>query len=166
MAKVKNLEDLFLGELKDLYYAEKKLEKELPKMAKKANNEKLKSAFEEHHQQTQGHIERLEKVFKEIGKKPVSKKCEAIEGILKEGKEIMDDASDDKAVFDAGVISAAQKAEHYEIASYGTLVEFAKKLNYNGVTDLLTETLNEEKQTDKKLSRLATSGINKRAMTE
>jgi ferritin-like metal-binding protein YciE len=163
MAKMKNLEDLFIDELKDIYNAEGQLIKALPQMAKKANSEKLKQALEEHLEETKGQKERLEKVFKEVGKKASGKKCEAMEGLVKEGKEIMSEAVEEEYVLDAGIISAAQKVEHYEIASYGTLVEYAKKLGYDKAADLLKQNLEEEKNADKLLNKLAINSINNKA---
>ncbi|MFO7444948.1 MAG: ferritin-like domain-containing protein [Ignavibacteriaceae bacterium] len=164
-AKVKTLEDLFLDELKDIYNAENQLSKALPKMAKKAVSEELRTAIEDHLKETENQIERLEKVFAEIDQTAKGKICKAMKGLIEEGTEIMEEASEDE-VRDAGIISAAQKVEHYEIASYGTLVTFAKTLGYKKAADLLQETLDEEKKTDQLLSELAVSGINEGADKE
>lgn len=162
--KVKSLQDLFLDELKDMYNAETQITRALPKMAKKANSEELKDALEAHLTETQNQIERLEKVFKEIDETVKGKTCNGIKGIIEEGTEIMDETSEDGAR-DAGIISAAQKVEHYEIASYGTLITFAKTLGFNKAADLLNETLEEEKKADVKLSKIATSGVNQEAQS-
>lgn len=161
-SKVKTLEDLFLDELKDMYNAENQLTRALPKMAKKATSEELRNAIETHLEETQNQIERLEKVFQEIDQAAKGKTCQAMKGLIEEGTEIMEDASEDM-VRDAGIISASQKIEHYEIASYGTLVTFAKNLGYDKAAELLEETLEEEKKTDKLLTDLAVSGINQEA---
>ncbi len=161
-AKVKTLDDLFLNELKDMYNAENQLLRALPKMAKKAKTEELRDALETHAEETQRQIERLEKVFQEIDQAAKGKTCHAMKGLIEEGNEIMEETSDDP-VRDAGIISAAQKVEHYEIASYGTLVTFARNLGHNKAADLLEETLNEEKKTDKLLTEIAENGINQEA---
>ena len=161
-AKVKSLEDLFLNELKDIYNAENQLLKALPKMAKKAVTDELRSALETHLDETQKQVQRLEKVFQEIDQTAKGKTCHAMKGLIEEGSEIMEETSEDQ-VRDAGIISAAQKVEHYEIASYGTLVSFAKNLGYDKAADLLEETLEEEKRTDKLLTKIALNGINQAA---
>ena len=159
---VKSLEDALINELKDLLSAEKQIAKALTKMAKKASNEKLKQAFQEHQEQTEQQAQRLEQVFEKLGRKAASKRCEAMEGIIEEGKELMEkDAEPD--VRDAMLIMAAQKVEHYEIASYGTVCTWAERLGQNEALDLLKQTLEEEKQTDQKLNKLAKSGVNKEA---
>jgi ferritin-like metal-binding protein YciE len=165
MAKSKNLEDLFIDELKDIYNAEGQLIKALPSMAKKANSDKLRQALEDHLEETKEQKERLDKVFAEVGKKAVGKKCVAMEGLVKEGKEIMQETVTNEFVLDAGIISAAQKVEHYEIASYGTLVEYAKRLGYDKAAQLLQKNLDEEKNADKKLTKLAVNSINQKAMS-
>jgi ferritin-like metal-binding protein YciE len=161
-AKVKSLEDLFIDELKDMYNAENQLTRALPKMAKKANSDELRKAIETHLEETQNQIERLEKVFEELNQTAKGKTCQAMKGLIEEGTEIMEETSED-VVRDAGIISAAQKVEHYEIASYGTLVTFAKNLGYNKAAELLEQTLEEEKKTDQLLTDLAVSGINQEA---
>ncbi len=159
----KQLSDLFLDELKDIYYAENKLVTAIPQMAEKASSDELSSAFNNHLEETKEHVKRLEKVFEEVGKKAEGKKCEAMEGLIKEGERIMDDFKDSPS-FDAALISAAQKIEHYEIASYGTLRTFAEHLGYSDSVDLLNETLDEEKNADSKLTEIAeTEGANEEA---
>ncbi|QDT52644.1 hypothetical protein Pan44_06560 [Caulifigura coniformis] len=157
-----SLHDAFEEELKDVLSAEKQLLKALPKMAKSASNEDLKAGFEEHLEQTKGHVERLEKIFGMLDKTPRAKKCKAMEGLIEEGSELMEeDASPE--VMDAMLIAAAQKVEHYEIATYGTLVTWARQIEMDEAADLLQETLDEEKETDSKLTGLAESGINAHA---
>ena len=158
----KDLNDLFLDTLKDIYYAEKHILKALPKMAKAANSEELSAAFEKHYDETEGQVARLEQIFELLGKPARGKKCDAIEGILDEGKEIMDEYAD-TAALDAGLLAAAQAVEHYEISRYGTLVAWAQKLGLSEAAELLEETLDEEKETDEKLSELAESEINAEA---
>lgn len=161
---MKNLEDLFNGLLQDVYYAEKLLLKTLPKMAKKASSDELAKAFTTHRDQTEGQIARLEQAFEMMGKKPKGKKCDAILGIIEEGKEVMEEAEDDE-VMDAGLIGAAQAAEHYEIARYGTLCAWAKQIGKPQVARLLHQTLEEEKQTDELLTKIAEGSVNKAALT-
>lgn len=163
MAKATTMDDLLLQELKDLYDAEKQLTKALPKMAKAATSEELKEAFEEHLQQTQGHVERLEQIFEQLGEKASGKKCAAMSGLIKEGEEVASEADDD-AVRDAGLIAAAQKVEHYEISGYGSVRSHARMLGHAQAVRLLEETLEEEKETDQKLNDLAESMINEQAM--
>jgi ferritin-like metal-binding protein YciE len=158
----KNLNDLFLDTLKDIYYAEKQIYKSLPKMAKAANSDQLRQAFEKHHDETEGQIERLEQIFELLEKPARGKKCDAIEGILDEGKEIMDEYKRTPAL-DAGLLAAAQAVEHYEISRYGTLKAWATKLGNKEVVRLLDQTLSEEKKTDETLSKLATSAVNAEA---
>jgi ferritin-like metal-binding protein YciE len=158
----KNLSALFLDTLKDIYYAEKQIYKSLPKMAKAAQSDKLRAAFEKHHEETEGQIERLEQVFELLGKPARGKKCDAIEGILDEGKEIMDEYKDAPAL-DAGLLAAAQAVEHYEISRYGTLRSWATKLDMKDAVKLLEATLVEEKNTDDTLTQIATSAINAEA---
>jgi ferritin-like metal-binding protein YciE len=155
----KDLNALFLDTLKDIYYAEKQIYKSLPKMAKAASSDKLKAAFETHHAETEGQIERLEQVFELLCKPARGKKCDAIEGILEEGKEIMDEYEDQPAL-DAGLLAAAQAVEHYEISRYGTLRSWATKLGLNEAVKLLDRTLVEEKKTDDVLTKLADSEVN------
>jgi ferritin-like metal-binding protein YciE len=161
---MKTLEDLFYGVLQDVYFAEKQLLKALPKMAKKATNDKLAQAFNSHRDQTEGQIERLDQAFEMIGKKPRGKKCEAILGIIAEGQEAMEEV-DDEDTLDAALIGAAQAAEHYEIARYGTLCAWAKQLGKPQLARLLHQTLEEEKQTDELLTKIAEGAVNKEAMT-
>jgi ferritin-like metal-binding protein YciE len=158
----KNLNALFLDTLKDIYYAEKQIYKSLPKMAKAAQSDQLRSAFEKHHDETEGHIERLEQVFELLGKPPRGKKCDAIEGILDEGSEVMGEYEDTPAL-DAGLLAAAQAVEHYEISRYGTLKTWAGKLGLNDAVKLLDETLTEEKKTDETLTKIAMSAVNAEA---
>ena len=158
----KQLDDLFLDTLKDIYYAERQILKALPKMAKAATSPELKAGFEQHHQETEGQVERLQQVFDILGKPARGKTCDAILGILEEGKEIMDEYKGAVAL-DAGLVAAAQAVEHYEIARYGTLVTWAKQLGHNDIAQLLSETLKEEEATDKKLSQVALSSVNQKA---
>jgi ferritin-like metal-binding protein YciE len=161
-AKEKGLEDLFLNTLKDIYYAEKQILRALPKMAKAAESEELRQAFQTHRDETEGQIERLEQVFEAIGKRAQGKTCEAIQGIIEEGKEIMEDFADSDAL-DAGLIAAGQAVEHYEISRYGTLRTWAQELGMQDAAQLLEETLEEEKKTDKLLSELAEARVNQKA---
>ena len=158
----KDLNALFLDTLKDIYYAEKQIYKSLPKMAKAAQSDQLRAAFEKHHDETEGHIERLEQIFEMLGKPARGKKCDAIEGILDEGKEVMDDYEDTPAL-DAGLLAAAQAVEHYEISRYGTLKAWADKLSLTEAVKLLDQTLAEEKKTDETLSKIAVSAVNAEA---
>ena len=148
------LNALFEDTLRDMYYAEKKLVKTLPKMAKSANDEELSSAFTSHLTETMGQVQRLEKVFDIIGRPARAKKCEAMEGLTKEGAHVMEEADDD-GVMDAGLIASAQAVEHYEIARYGTLIAWANELDIAGAGALLEQNLAEEKAADKKLSDIA-----------
>jgi ferritin-like metal-binding protein YciE len=159
------LRSLFEDELKDIYWAEKALTKAIPKMIKKATSEELIEALEDHLEVTKGHVERCEQAFEILGKPARAKKCEAMEGLTKEAEEIME-STEEGVVRDAGIISAAQKVEHYEIASYGTLCAFAKTLGENEVADLLEQTLNEEKEADQTLTTIAESSINLEASNE
>ncbi len=140
---MRSMEELFYAHLQDVYFTEKQLLKALPKLAKKSTNEKLREAFTSHRDETEGQVERLEKVFDAIGKKPRGKTCDAILGIIAEGQEIMDEV-DDEALRDAGILGAAQAAEHYEIARYGTLRAWAELLGQEEAVELLSETLAEE----------------------
>jgi ferritin-like metal-binding protein YciE len=158
----KTLNHLFHDTLKDIFYAEKKILTSLPKMAKAAHNVDLQAAFEKHHAQTEEQIARLEKVFASIDQKPQGKKCDAIEGILAEGKEIMEEYKG-SAALDAGLISAAQAVEHYEITRYGTLATWADELGNDEGAKLLKATLDEEEDTDEALSELAESVVNQEA---
>jgi ferritin-like metal-binding protein YciE len=148
------LKELYIEELKDLYNAENQLVKALPKMAKAASSEDLRSGFEEHLEQTRGHVARLEQIFKSLGESPKAKKCMGMEGLVKEGSEVMKEDFED-AMIDAALIGAAQRVEHYEIAAYGTVSEFAKILGEDRHVSLLEQTLQEEKATDEKLTELA-----------
>ncbi|MBL8849679.1 MAG: ferritin-like domain-containing protein [Planctomycetaceae bacterium] len=160
-----SLRELFEHELKDIYYAEKALVKALPKMAKAASSDKLKEGIEEHLEQTKGQVERLEQVFELLGVPARGKKCEAMEGLIAEGASLIEEDIEPE-VLDAGIIAAAQKVEHYEIASYGTLCTWARQLGLEDAADLLGETLEEEKQTDLKLTELAESEVNVAAEAE
>lgn len=156
------LHKLFEEELKDIYWAEKALTKAIPKMVKKATSDELIEALENHLEETEGHVQRCEQVFEMLGKTAQAKKCEAMDGLITEAEDIMDE-SDEGVMRDAGIISAAQKVEHYEIATYGTLCTFAKTLGLNDIADLLEETLNEEKNADETLTSVAESAINVKA---
>src|SRR5688572_16990064 len=157
--EMESLQELLVEEMRDLYSAEKQLTKAMPRMAKKASNPQLKRAFETHLRETELQIERLEKIFEKLGKKPTGKKCAAMEGLIEEAKDMMgEDMEDD--VMDAALISAAQKVEHYEIASYGTVRTYAKLLGNKDAARLLQQTLDEEGKTDKLLTKLAENGIN------
>ncbi|WP_240040668.1 YciE/YciF ferroxidase family protein [Pseudocnuella soli] len=160
------LKELFVDELKDIYYAEKLLLKTMPKLAKAATSQELKAAYQQHMTETEGQIARLEQVFGILGLPVRSKKCEAMEGLTKEGTQAIEDTDKGTATRDAALIISSQKAEHYEIASYGSLVQLAKTMGHNDVAQLLGQTLAEEKSTDEKLSRLAESSINVRAEAE
>ncbi|WP_315705749.1 MULTISPECIES: ferritin-like domain-containing protein [unclassified Bradyrhizobium] len=155
----KDLNELFLDTLKDIYYAEKQILKTLPKMAKAAQSEKLQQAFQNHHDETEGQIERLEQIFELLGKPARGKKCDAIEGIIDEGKEIMDEYKGTSAL-DAGLLAAAQAVEHYEISRYGTLKSWATKMDLKQAIKLLDQTLAEEKKTDELLTKVAESEVN------
>jgi len=162
MAEAETLHDAFLDELRDSYDAEKQLTKALPKLAKAASNPQLRQAFEAHLKETEGHVQRLERVFESLDEKVRGKHCDGIAGIIEEGKAIMEEEFDDSAM-DACLIAAGQRAEHYEMAAYGTLVAWAKAMGHTEAAKLLQQTLNEEKAADKKLSDLAESGINQSA---
>jgi ferritin-like metal-binding protein YciE len=162
MAKEKALKDLFLDTLKDIYFAEKKILSALPKMAKAAQSPKLKAAFEKHIGETEEQVDRLEQVFASIDETPKGKTCDAIMGIIDEGKEIMSEYKDMPAL-DAGLLAAAQAVEHYEISRYGTLKTWAKELGYADAVRLIDATLNEEKNTDAALSQLAEAEVNRHA---
>ncbi|WP_067336108.1 ferritin-like domain-containing protein [Stappia indica] len=162
MAKEKTLEDLFHDTLKDIYYAERKILKTLPKMQRAAQSEDLKKAFEKHREETEGHVERLQQVFEILGKAPRGKTCDAIEGIIAEGEEIIDEFKGTSAL-DAGLISSAQAVEHYEITRYGTLHRWANELGLKDAAKLLQDTLKEESKTDESLTKLADASANERA---
>lgn len=159
----KELKDLFEDSLKDIYWAEKALVKALPTMMKNATDEKLKTAIENHLAETKTQVERLEECFKALGKKAQAKKCDAMQGLLDEGKSIIEETKPG-TVRDAGIIAAAQKVEHYEIATYGTLAAFAKVLNEEECLKYLLETLNEEKNCDELLTKVADTNLNSKAM--
>ena len=161
-ASTKMLDDLFHDTLKDIYFAEKKILATLPKMAKAAHSPDLKAAFEKHRGETQGHVDRLEKVFTAIGKKPQGKTCAAIVGITDEGAEIMDEYKGSPAL-DAGLLAAAQAVEHYEISRYGTMRTWAEELGLSEAVELLEATLMEEKATDEALTDIAISVVNQEA---
>ena len=159
MEQIDTLEALLVHELKDLYHAEKQLVKALPKVAKKASTPGLKDAIEEHLQQTEGHVERLEQIFEMLGEPAKGVPCKGMEGILEEGEEVMK-LKGTPETLDAGIILAAQKVEHYEIASYGTAAHWAEVLGRHDIKRLLGQTLEEEQQADEKLTELAKSGVN------
>jgi ferritin-like metal-binding protein YciE len=162
--KIESLEDLLQDELKDLYSAENQLVKALPKMAKTAQSNDLRKAFEQHLEQTKNHVQRLEQACDELGFSPRGKKCVGMEGLIEEGKEVMEIGSKDPASpMEAGMIGAAQKVEHYEIAGYGTVIAHARQLGYNSVANTLAKTLEEEKMTDEKLTKLAENRVNVQA---
>ena len=162
MAEAGTLHDAFLDELRDLYDAEKQLTKALPKMAKAAHSPDLRSAFEDHLEETKGHVERLEEVFESLDEKAKGKHCDGIAGIIEEGKTVMDEDMDE-ATMDARLIAAGQRAEHYEMAAYGTVVAWARDMGHADAERLLQETLDEEKAADEKLTSLAEGGINQQA---
>lgn len=162
MATAHNLQELFLATLQDIYNGEKQILRALPKMAKSASAPELKKAFEHHQKQTEDHIERLEKVFALMQKSARGRTCEAVEGLIEEGKEVMTEAQTPE-VMDAGLIAAGQAVEHYEIARYGTLRTWAEQLGMNEAAKLLEQTLKEEKETDKLLTQIAVRGANRKA---
>jgi len=159
---IKTMDDLFLEEIKDLYDAEKQLVKGLAKLAKASSSDELREAFEEHLEQTRGHVAKLEQVFGSLDEKVRGKHCEGIAGIIKEAQSIMGEDFDDQTM-DASLIAAGQRSEHYEMAAYGTLAAWAKVMGHSEAADLLDEILEEEKAADEKLSALAESGINQQA---
>jgi len=148
------LRELYIEELKDLYNAENQLVKALPKMAKAASSDELRQGFEDHLEQTKGHVQRLEQIFQALGESPKGKKCKGMEGLVEEGSEVMHEDFEG-ALMDAAIIGAAQRVEHYEIAAYGTVCAFAEELGETEQNSLLNETLQEEKETDEKLTQLA-----------
>jgi ferritin-like metal-binding protein YciE len=156
---------LFNHQLADLYYVEKQLLKALPRMADKAESEQLSEAFLDHAQETEAHVDRLEQIFDDLGRTARGKRCEAMDGILEEAKDLMEDFKDDNAL-DAALVCAAQKVEHYEITTYGSLCAFADELGMNEVCDLLEKTLDEEKAADEKLSELAEHALNSAGMAQ
>jgi len=159
------LEKLYISELRDLYSAENQLLKALPKMAKEASSPELKDAFEKHLEQTKGHVERLEELFGQLAESPKGKTCQAMKGLIEEGSEILNEEGED-SVLDAGLIVAAQKVEHYEIASYGSVRTFANLLGQDEAATLLQSTLDEESETNEVLNQLAESVVNQEALTE
>ena len=161
---LKTLQDLFLDELKDVYSAEKQILKALPKMAKTAGSPDLRRAFENHLKQTEGQVARLDRIFEQVGEAPGRKKCKGMEGLLAEGSEMMEEEGE-RAVIDAGLISAAQRVEHYEIAAYGCLHSYAVLLGESRAATLLEETLQEEEAADQLLSKLAEGGLNEAALS-
>ena len=167
-AKVEDsmLQEFFVDELKDIYWAEKHLVKTLPKMEKAATTQELKDAFADHLETTKSHVERLEKIFDMLGEKAVAKKCEAMAGITKEGEDIIGETEKGTATRDVGLILAAQKVEHYEIATYGGLAQLAKTLSHNDVAKLLEQTLSEEKEADELLTSVAENSVNYEAAQE
>jgi ferritin-like metal-binding protein YciE len=164
MMPQQDLKELYIDELKDLYNAENQLVKALPKMAKASNSEELREGFEEHLEQTKGHVQRLEQIFEMLGESPKGKKCKGMEGLIEEGSEMIDEDFGG-SVKDAGLIGAAQRVEHYEIAGYGTVKALAETLGETEQASLLEETLQEEKETDEKLTELAEQ-INSQATSE
>jgi ferritin-like metal-binding protein YciE len=163
MMAAKNMQDLLIEELRDIYHAEKQLTRALPKMARAASNEQLKQAFTQHLEETQGQIERLEQVFEKLDTRTRGKHCHAMEGLIEEAKEIMEMGLAPE-LQDVALIAAAQKVEHYEIAGYGTLHALAQSAGLDEVAQLLEQTLNEEKKTDQLLNELAVNDVNKKAM--
>jgi ferritin-like metal-binding protein YciE len=158
-----SLDKLFLEELKDIYNAEKQLTRALPRMAKAAESPELQQAFTKHLRETEGQVQRLERIFKELGQAARGKKCKGMEGLIEEGKEKMEEEGEGP-VLDAALIASAQKVEHYEIAAYGCLRTYAELLGYDEAERLLQETLGEEEATDKKLTQLGEAGINEAAV--
>ena len=161
--KSKELDALFLEALKDIYYAERKILRALPKMMRAAQSPQLKQAFQQHKDETEGHKERLDQVFEMLGRRPQGKTCPAIDGIIEEGEEVMDTFKGTPAL-DAGLVAAAQAVEHYEMARYGTLCAWAKVLGMQDAVNILTQTLDEEKRTDELLNQLAEGQINQMAV--
>jgi ferritin-like metal-binding protein YciE len=161
---LKTLQDLFVDELKDVYSAEKQILKALPTMAKAAASPDLRRAFETHRQQTEGQVARLDNIFEQLGESPRGKKCKGMEGLLAEGTEMMEEEGE-QAVIDAGLIAAAQRVEHYEMAAYGCLQSYATLLGHAKAATLLEETLQEEEAADQLLSELADGGVNEAALS-
>jgi len=165
-AQHSKLEKFFVDELKDIYWAEQKLVKTLPKLQKAATSDDLKTAFGSHLEETKTHVQRLEKAFKLLGQKAVAKKCDAMAGITEESSSVIEDTDKGSSTRDVALVLAGQKAEHYEIATYGGLIQIAQTLGRQDVADLLEETLEEEKEADKKLTEIAENGINFEASEE
>jgi ferritin-like metal-binding protein YciE len=162
--KLNSLQDLYVAELKDLYDAENRIVKALPKMIEASNSPDLRQAFQQHLDQTQMHVQRLEQIFQKMNESPKGEKCKGLAGIIDEGEDMIDKGEDaPAAVSDAALIAAAQRVEHYEIAAYGTVRTFARRLGFNDHAQLLNDTLQEEGETDKKLTDLAESYINEEA---
>jgi len=161
----KGLHDLFLDELRDVYDAEKQLIKALPKMAKASSSDELREAFESHLEETRTHVERLEQAFKLLNEPARGKHCAGIAGIIEEGSDLMEEDLEDAAM-DAGLIAGGQRAEHYEITAYGSLIEWARTMGHDEVVTVLTETLEEEKAADQKLTQIAESGVNANANSD
>jgi ferritin-like metal-binding protein YciE len=162
MPETQTLHDAFLDELKDAYDAEKQLTKALPKLAKASTSPELRQAFQDHLEETNGHVEKLEQVFQSLDEKPKGMHCDGIAGIIDEGKKVMDEDFEG-ATMDACLIAAGQRAEHYEIAAYGTMVAWAKAMGHDDAAELLQEILDEEKAADEKLNTIAESGVNEQA---
>lgn len=161
--KIETMKDLFICELADIYHAEKQIVKALPKMVEKAHDPRLKEAFQSHLHETENQVTRVEQVFRVLDMKPETEKCDALQGLIKEAEELMKHVKDD-AVMDAALIAAAQKVEHYEIASYGTLVALAELLGYVEAAEILRETLDEEQGADTKLNEIALGKVNVQAL--
>ena len=160
------LEKFFVDALKDIYWAEKHLTKALPKMQKAATSEELQQAIEEHLNQTKEHVNRLEQVFDQLGEKAQAKKCEAMEGLTKEGDSVVEETEDGTSTRDVGIIVSAQKVEHYEISAYGSLITLAKTMGQDEIADILSQTLEEEKEADQLLTQIAENSINWQAEEE
>jgi ferritin-like metal-binding protein YciE len=156
---IKTMDDLFLHQLRDIYYAEKQIVKSLPTMIEKASNEQLKAGLSDHLEETRGHVERLEEAFRMYGQEPKQVDCPAIDGILKEAREVSGEIEDED-VLDAGIIASAQAVEHYEITKYGTLIAWARELGHEDIADELQATLDEEKAADEKLTEVAETRVN------
>ena len=163
MAKITTLDKFYEEEIRDIYNAEGQLVKALPKMVKASTNDELKKAFEDHLEETKGQVDRLEKVFKSLGVAVKGKTCAAMQGLIEEAKEVLEEEDIDPTVLDAALIACAQKVEHYEIATYGTLITWAKQLGYDDQVELLQATLDEEKGADEKLTDIAESTVNEMA---
>ena len=161
--KLDSLRNLYLHELKDIYSGEQQILKALPKMAQAASSPELRAAFEEHREQTRGHVDRLEQIFQKLDEPAKGQKCKGVEGIIDEGQEILKDEDTPPAVVDAALIAAAQRVEHYEMAVYGTICNYARRLGFEDQARLLQQTLQEEKETDQKLTTIADSYINEEA---
>jgi ferritin-like metal-binding protein YciE len=160
------LKEFFIDQLRDIYWAEQKLVKTLPKLSEAAHSDDLRDAFDSHLTETEGHVSRLEQVFSLLNEEAKAVECPALKGIAEEGEDIIDETEDNTAQRDVGLIFAGQKAEHYEIATYGSLVQLAKDMGQTEIADLLDQTLTEEKAANEKLTELATNGINREAAQE